>query len=157
MLSNEWTDPTKPLYAELASLIEAGQDSAAATALNRQDRSGYISRRHVTSSLARFPAVFGLVRWVVESRTLPSALGGGPADFGMYCLFAAVLLVVESDEGLKAGVTDLSDGLAQLPPGLVADEFIVALLAGEIKVSRAEELLGREVTAAEVESARKGN
>lgn len=156
-LSLEWTDPTKPLYAELASLIAKGRDADAAAVFNRRDRAGFVPRRHVAATLARFPAVLGLVRWVVDTRTMPAPYGGGTVDFGLYCLFAAIWLVVESDEGLKAGVAELSAGLGQLPQRLVPDEFSAELLAGEVKVSRADELLGREVSANEIESARKGN
>ena len=157
MLIAEWTDPTKPLYKELAPLAEEGRDADAANALNRRDRPGYVPRRHVAAMLARFPAVLGLVRWTVESRTLPTPFGGGPVDFGLYCLFAAILLVVESDEGLKAGADELSAGLKSVPVEIIPEAFRKQLLAGEVKVSRAEELLGRDIVAAEVESARRGN
>lgn len=155
-LASEWTDPTKPLYAELVPLIAEGRDADAAAALNRRDRPGFVPRRHVAATLARFPAVLGLVRWVVDSRTLPAAFGGSPVDFNLYCLFAAIWLVVESDEGLKAGVAELSAGLGQLPQGLVPNEFATELLAGEVKVSRAEELLGRDVSAHEIGTIRNG-
>lgn len=161
MLTAEWTDPTSPLYKELVPLVEEGQDSEAAGVLNRQDRPGYVPRRHVVATLARFPAVFGLVRWVVDSRTMPAPFGGGPIDYSLYCLFATILLVVdtvvENDQGLKAPAAVLSAGLGKVPPALVPAEFREELLKGEVKVSRAEELLGRNIVAAEVESARKGN
>lgn len=156
MLSQEWTDPAKPLYAELAPLIALGHDAEVAAVLNRQDRSGYVPRRRIIAALAKFPAMLGLVRWVVETRTMPPAYGGGVADFGLYCLFASIWLVVENDEGLKTGVTELTAGLNQLPEGLVFAEFATELLAGEVKISRAEEILGREVGASEVETVRKG-
>lgn len=157
MLTAEWTDPTRPLFEELVPLVKEGRDADTAAALNRRDRSGYVPRRHIAATLARFPAVFGLVRWTVESRTLPVPFGGGPVGFGLYCLFAAILLVVESDEGLKAGADELSAGLKSVPVEIVPEAFRKQLLAGEVKVSRAEELLGRDIVAAEVEYARKGN
>lgn len=155
-LSLEWTDSAKPLYEELSPLVAEGRDADAAAVFNRRDRSGCVPRRHVAATLARFPAVLGLVRWVIDTRTMPAPYGGGAVDFGLYCLFAAIWLVVESDEGLKAGVAELSAGLGQLPQGLVPDEFTVELLAGEVKISRAEELLGREVSANEIGLIRNG-
>jgi hypothetical protein len=157
MIESEWTDIGRPLYAELAPLIAEERDAEAAVVFNRKDRSGYVPRRHVTATLARHPVVYGLVRWVVDTRTLPTVFGGGPVDFGLYCLFATILLVVDSDEGLKAGVGDLTSGLMSVPDALVSNAFRSELLAGEVKVSRAEELLGRDIMAAEVEYARKGN
>ena len=153
-LSSEWTDPNKPLYAELSPLIAGGRDADVAASLNRRDRPGFVPRRHVAATLARFPAVLGLVRWVVDSRTL---LDGSPVPFAIYCLFAAIWLVVESDEGLNAGVADLEAGLSAMPPEMAPPEFREAILAGEVKVSRAEELHGRDISANEIETARKGN
>lgn len=158
MLESEWTDPAKPLYAELAPLIAEGLDAFAADALNRRDRSGYVTRRHIAATLAQFPSVLGLVRWVVDSRTMPAEFGGGAASFQLYCLFTVIWLVVESDESLKAGVVELTGGLSQVPQGLLPDGFTTALLAGEIKISRSEEVLGREVSENEIGVARnKGN
>lgn len=155
-LSLEWTDPAKPLYAELASLVAEGRDADAAAVFNRRDRAGFVPRRHVAATLARFPTVLGLVRWVVDTRTMPAPYGGGAADFGLYCLFVAIWLVVESDAGFQAFVAELSAGLGQLPPGLVPGEFTAELLAGEVKISRAEEMLGREVSANEIGTIRNG-
>lgn len=153
MLSAEWTDPAKPLYAELSLLIADGRDADAADALNRKDRAGYIPRRHVAATLAKFPGVLGLVRWSVESRTLPD---GTPVPFSLYSLFVAIWLVVEFDESLKAGVEELQQGLSQVPVELVPAEFAVELLSGEVKMSRSEELLGREVSANEIGLIRNG-
>lgn len=155
-LINEWTDPTKPLYAELAPLIATGSDIEVAEILNRQDRTGYIPRRHVAVTLARFPVVLGLMHWVVDSRTMPTAFGGGPVDFGLYCLFTTIWFVTNNDEDIKASIPELSAGLAQLPIGLIPDAFIAELLSGEIKISRAEEILGREVNAQEIGIIRNG-
>lgn len=158
MLASEWTDPTKPLYAELAPLVSAGRDADAAAALNRRDRTGYVPRRHVAATLAKHWQVYGLARWVRDSRTMP-ALGGllpSPMNFDLYALFASILLVVEFDEALKASVGDLQMGLSDIPTAMVPQQFRTDLFAGEVKVSRAEEVLGRDVSANEIGTIRNG-
>lgn len=158
-LANEWTDQKAPLYAELAPLVAKGLDAEVAAVLNRRDRLGYIPRRHIAATLAKHGAVYGLARWVRDARTMPAmgGLAGSPVSFDLYALFASILLVVEFDDALKAGVAELQAGLKSIPIQLVPQAFRNDLFAGEVKLSRAEEILGRDVTAVEIETARKGN
>lgn len=132
-----------PLSSQLAQLVIDGRDSDIANELNNKIFDGYISRRHLTVCLTKFESVGGLIKWVLDSRTMPD---GNPVSFSIYCLFNSINRVVTSDLDLKASIADITKGLLTADPliksGLVPQEFIDALNSGEIKISRAEQLFG---------------
>lgn len=146
-----------PLAAELAPLVESGRHNAVADVLNRADRSGYVPRRHVVVTLCRWPQVDGLLRWVLRFGTMPAVAGGGPADFGLFCLCQRVSRIAANDVNVQLVLADLEEAGSQLDPlvqgGLVPAEFLAELAAGEVKVSRAAEAFGGPVSTADVSDA----
>lgn len=136
-----------PLAAELA-LLPAGDDAGRALALNRKDRAGYVPARHVSVSLAQYPALDGLIHWCLNHATLPIEFGGGAVPFAVYALFRNLDRVDKSvDKGdLRATVADLAAGLAAAAASpaaaMIPAGFGDFLLAGEVKISRAEEVWG---------------
>lgn len=153
---------TGPLAADLAPLVAEAADAAAAAVLNRRDRTGYIPRRHLVVTLARYPAVDGLMRWVIQFGTMPAAFGGGAADFGFYCLCQTLSRIAGNDVGVLLMVADLNAKKSGVQPqidnGSIPEAFFTDLVAGEVKISRAEEAglvpIGADVTPADVGAAR---
>lgn len=142
------------LAAELERHVKEANDSETAAILNRRDQPGYVPRRHVAVSFARFPTVYALARWVTRFGKTPD----GEQNMPLFGLFAAILLVVDSDCDLKAGIADLADGLKDIPMEVVPQEFRDYLFAGEVKISYAESVglvpIGGEVTARDCGGAR---
>lgn len=149
-----------PLAAELATPWGAGNDSAVAAALNRKDRTGYVPARHVSVSLARFPALDALIHWCLTHGTLPAEYGGGACPFAVYALFRNLDRVDRSvNKGdLRAALADLTAGLSAIAAtpaaGMIPAGFGTYLLGGEVKVSRAEELGWGGVSATQIGEAR---
>ena len=131
-----------PLAAELAPLVGKGDFNAVAAAVNRADRPGYIPRRHVVVAMARHAAVYALARYCTRFNTMPTPYGGGPVAYGLYALFASILLIADSDVELKAAVADIVSGYAKVSLQLVPQDFRDYLLTGETKINRIEEAFG---------------
>lgn len=145
--------PARVAFAE-------ARDVDCAAALAVPVLKGYIPRRHLVVSLARHPAADGLIKWVINLGTMPAVAGGGPADWGLYCLFQSisriaandvgVLLMVEDLEGVTApgGDSSASPLAGLIESGLLPAAFFADLLAGEVKLPLAD------VTPTEVGAAR---
>lgn len=148
-----------PLAAELA-VAWGESDSTVAQILNRKDRDGYIPARHIEVSLSAFPQVAGLIHWGLRTGEMPTPMGGGEIDFGLYCLFVTLRRVIDSGRELRAEKAAIVAALEQVAPlvtaGVIPEEFGPYLLSGEQQISRAEELWGYgfEVTAGMVFSTR---
>jgi len=107
---------------------------------------GYIPRRHLVITLARHPAADGLIKWVINFGTMPAVAGGGPADWGLYCLFQSISRIAANDVGVLLMVEDLESVTAPggdssasplaglIAAGLLPAAFFTDLLAGEVKL-----------------------
>lgn len=170
-------EPTAPLYAELVALwhpaplpevvpppflpTTQNYDTVVADVLNRKDRPGYIPAAHVNSVLARFPELDAVIHWAMRTGALPdgSSLASRFALYALFCNLSRVDRSAALPEPLRADVGRIRAGLEAFQsaaPTLVPEGFGDALLAGEVRFSRAEELagVGAVATAVAVETAR---
>lgn len=173
-------EPTAPLYAELVALwhpdpatlppveppfqaTTVNNDPLVADVLNRKDRPGYVPARRVAVALARFPKLDALMTWATRTGALPDGTPLTGGLFGLYTVLCNLARVDRSstfEEPLRADVATVRVGLDVLKtaaPAFVAGELEGFLLAGEVKLSRAEEITGvydSVATAAAVETAR---
>lgn len=114
----------------------AAEDVACAAELRRPTLPGHIPRRHLVVTLARYPQVDGLLKWVIQFGTMPAPMGGGAADFGLYCLFQSISRIAANDVGVLLVVADLDSAIPQIQPlidlGAIPQAFIDDLKAGEV-------------------------
>ena len=146
---------TGPLAAELAAAWAASRDSEVAGTLNRQDRPGYVPARSMVAELAK-RNLWGLVMYGARHRMLPN---GAACPFSLFTLFASCELAGFGtiDPPIRMEVGPLTAGLsAMISTGLISTADRDAILSYEVKISRAEELLGYEktISAEEVEYCR---
>jgi hypothetical protein len=145
--------------AEFTGLREIANDQAISDIINKEDQEGYIPKRHIVSVLALFPATDGLIRWVTQFGNLPPEFGGGPAPFALFCLFCSINRVVDTviDPPLRATKAQMQQGIQALRkaiPAATPDGFEEAMMAGEMKISRAEKILGRACTPTDIGASR---
>jgi hypothetical protein len=135
--------------------FDAAEDVACADALRAPQLPGYIPRRDVVVVLANYGQVDGILSWVWRFGTMPPPLGGGDADFGLFCLANTINRIAGNDTGIQLEAAKLvavrdSDKVQQLIAGGVFPlAFFDDLLAREVKLPLAVAL------ATEVETARK--
>lgn len=125
-----------PLAAELATPWAAGNDSAVAGVLNRRDRTGYIPARHVVASLLSDADGFGAsLIWAWVHGALADGTALNPTQ---KVLLARLFFGADNPEyAIKYPPSEIVAGCTALgAPNPLKD----AILAGEVKVSRAEEL-----------------
>lgn len=129
-----------PLAAELAPLWAAGDDAGVAAALSRRDLPGYVPARAVVVALSR-ALRWGIVPLAVLHRKLPD---GSDCPVDLYGLLATVQLAAYStiDPPLRLEVGPLSVTLAAIPDALIPADTKAAILAAEVKLSRAEAAWG---------------
>lgn len=131
----------------------ANKDVACEEELRKPTLPGYIPRRHLVVTLTRYPQVDGLLKWVIQFGEMPAPMGGGAADFGLYCLFQSISRIAANDVGVLLVVADLDAAIPQIQTlidlKVIPQVFIDDLKAGEVLQPIAD------VTAAEVEAARK--
>lgn len=132
-----------PLGLGYAPLLVTADDAGVAAILNRKDRDGYVPSRECAGVLmARLK--WGLVRWVVDSRTLPVE-GSPAAPLSLYTLFATVYDSFHGPQqpGIRLEKSALVAGCdALIEAELLTEDDKAAILADEVKISRAEELFG---------------
>jgi hypothetical protein len=141
-----------PLAAELATPWAAGNDTAVAAALNRQDRAGYVPARHVVASLSSDADGFGAsLIWAWTHGALADGTALNPTQ---KVLLARLFFGADNPEyAIKYPPADLVTGCTVLGAPVALQE---AILAGEVKVSRAEELGWGDVSATQIGEARNG-
>lgn len=141
---------TGPLAAELAQPWADGNDSTVAAVLNRADRTGYVPGRYILACLLQDASGFGpSLIWAWKHGVMPD--GTNPPTASKVLLAQLFTAAELSSYAFKTPPADLSAGCDAMgaPAALKA-----ALLAGEVKVSRAQEL-GWSVTPDDVGKARK--
>lgn len=120
----------------------AAEDVACAEELRKPTLPGYIPRRHLVVTLARYAQVDGLLKWVIQFGEMPAPMGGGPVNFGLYCLFQSISRIAANDVGVLLVVADLDAALPQIQPlidlGAIPQAFIDDLKAGEVLVPLVE-------------------
>ena len=125
-----------PLAAELASLWSAGDDTGVSSVLNRADRTGYVPARHVVASLLSDADGFGAsLIWAWTHGTFVDGTSLNPTQ---KVLLARLFFGADHPEyAIKYPPSDIVAGCTALgAPTALRD----AILAGEVKVSRAAEL-----------------
>ena len=148
-LPQEFIDLVKS--QEFASLRESNDDTSISEAINLKDQpAGWVPPRHVLACILQDKSGIGAnLIWVwrhdknLDGTSPPQLLRGLVAQLFM----AAELAQYE----FKIPTQDLIDGCDALNAATLKD----AIVAGEEKVSRSSQLLGRDCNPLEVEEARK--
>ncbi len=128
----------------------AADDAVCASELRKPELPGYIPRRHLVVTLARYPQVDGLLKWVIQFGEMPALLGGGGvADFGLYCLFQSISRIAANDVGVLLVVADLDAAIPQIQTlidlGAIPQAFINDLKAGEALAPLVENVTATQV------------
>lgn len=159
-LKAELDNAESPLAADYAAPLAAGNDTAVAALLDAKTFDGYVPARHIVVALATYPVTDALTHWVLQTGTMPD---GSAANFAIYTLLRNLDRVARSVGAgdLKADKALLAAGLtaatAALGTDLIPAGFGTLLLAGEVKLSRAEVLwgYGASVSESDVAAARR--
>lgn len=143
-----------PLAAELAPLVLVRHNVEAAAILNRADQPGWVPARHVVATLASV-GKWGIVELAVRHRLLSD---GNACPSDLYMLFATVQLAAYGslEPPLRMEIAPLTAGASTLVTrGILTSGERDAILAGEVKVSRAEHLWGYgvQITAEQIGAA----
>lgn len=133
-----------PLAGEIAPLwspVTDNTDAAVAAVLNRKDQPGYMPARQLIAYLAEH-FLWGMVPLCHDHLKLPN---GSDAPLEVYKLFAALHLAAYGtvNPPLRMAVGPLTAAMASLVKlNLITPDDQAAILAMEVKVSRAEQVWG---------------
>ena len=130
-----------PLAAELAPLAAAGRDADVATALNRADLPGYVPARDLSAVLAR-RNLWGVVILAARFRLLPN---GQTCPLNLFTLFCTCELAAHGtfSPPLRMEIAPLAAAAdALVAAGLMTADDRAAVLADEVRISRAEQAWG---------------
>lgn len=130
-----------PTAAELAPLAAAGRDADVAAALNRADLPGYVPARDLAAVLAR-RNLWGVVILAARFRLLPN---GQPCPLNLFTLFVTCELAGHGtfSPPLRMEIAPLAAAAdALVAAGLMTADDRAAVLADEVRISRAEQAWG---------------
>ena len=147
---------TGPLRTELAPLLAAGRDADVASALNRRDQPGYVPSRLVGQVLLKSGGLT-VFDYIWKFNLNPLVLPQVPPPLGVWQIASQVMWAVQlAARDYRLEVVPLTAAMAgAVAAGVATKADQTAILAGEVKLSRAEVAwgYGTGITAGDVAAA----